>query len=52
MDRFVVIEWPEIQELMDLEGFEENSHLILDEKGLDKYGSSAYFVNEKWLISI
>lgn len=52
MNRYVIVRWPEIQELMGLDGFTENSHLILDEKGVDEYGSSAYFVNENWLISI
>lgn len=48
MDKFVVIQWPEIQELMDIEGFEENSYLVNDEKGMDAFGSSAYFVREHW----
>lgn len=52
MEKFVVVEWPEIQDLMDLEGFEDNAHLINDERGLDQYGSSAYFVNEEWLKTI
>lgn len=46
---FVVIMWPDIQEYMEIEGFEDNSHLINDEVGLDKYGFSAYFVNKAWL---
>lgn len=46
---FIIIMWPDIQEYMDKEGFRENSHLINDEVGLDKYGSSAYFVNKAWL---
>lgn len=48
-DCFVVIQWPEIQYLMDLDGFKENSHLINDEEGLNKYGSSAYFIKKEWL---
>jgi hypothetical protein len=48
-EKFIVVTWPESQNLMDLEGFEENCHLINDESGLDQYGSSAYFVNEDWL---
>lgn len=52
MEKFVVVEWPEIQDLMDLEGFEDNAHLINDERGLDKYGSSAYFVSEEWLANL
>ena len=46
---YVVIQWPHIQHYMDLEGFEENSYLINDEKGINEFGSSAYFVNEDWL---
>ena len=49
MKRYVVITWPESQDLMDRDGFEENCHLINDDKGLDEYGSSAYFVDENWL---
>lgn len=49
---YTVVTWPDVQYLMDKEGFEENSHLINDEKGLDKYGSSAYFVNFAWASAI
>lgn len=48
-DSFTPVCWPESQTLMDLEGFDENSNLINDEEGLEIYGSSAYFVNSKWL---
>jgi hypothetical protein len=48
-DKYEIIVWPEIQELMELDGFEDNSYLINDEKGLEEFGSSAYFVNTKWL---
>lgn len=48
-DCFVVIQWPEIQYFMDLDGFKENSHLINDEEGLNKYGSNAYFIKKEWL---
>lgn len=47
-DTFIVVTWPDVQELMDLDGFEENSCLINDEPLLDEYGSSAYFVRESW----
>ena len=47
--KFVVVCWPESQELMDIEGFEDHSHLINDEIGLMDYGSCAYFVDEEWL---
>lgn len=49
---FVIVQWPEIQELMDIEGFEENSCLINEEPFLSEYGSSAYFVRQCWLESI
>ena len=48
-ETFEIICWPEIQLLMDEEGFEENAFLINDEKGIEEYGSSAYFVNSEWL---
>jgi hypothetical protein len=48
-DKYEIIVWPEIQELMELDGFEDNSYLINDEKGLEEFGSSAYFVNSNWL---
>ena len=48
-ETFEVVCWPESQMLMELDGFEENSNLIDDDKGLLEFGSSAYFVNRKWL---
>lgn len=41
---FVVVQWPDVQELMEESWFREEAILINDEKGLDKFGSSAYFV--------
>lgn len=49
---YEVITWPEVQELMELDGFRENSYLINDEKGMEDFGSSAYFVSVNWLINI
>lgn len=46
---FEIVCWPDIQALMELDGFNENAYLINDEKGLEEYGSSAYFVNSDWL---
>lgn len=46
---FEVVCWPESQMLMELDGFEENSYLVNDDRGLHEFGSSAYFVNRKWL---
>ena len=48
-DKYVIIQFPEIQFLMEREGFNENCYLINDEYFLSLYGSSAYFVNESWL---
>lgn len=47
-EEFIAVTWPSCQELMELDGFRENSYLINDEKGLDDFGSSAYFINKKW----
>ena len=46
--KYVVITWPDIQHLMDKEGFREHSYLINDDKGIEDFGSSAYFVEEVW----
>lgn len=48
-DDFVIIQWPEVQCLMEEPGFETNASLANDEWTLDKYGDQAYFVNKKWL---
>ena len=48
-ETFEVVCWPESQMLMELDGFEENSYLVNDNKGLLEFGSSAYFVNRTWL---
>lgn len=39
-DDYVLIEWPDVQELFDIEGFDDNSCLG---------NESAFFVNKKWL---
>ena len=49
MTTYTVVTWPEVQLLLDLEGFKEHSYLINDEQGLDDFGSSAYFVETEWL---
>ena len=51
-DDYTVICWPEIQFLMPEEGFEENACLVISSKLEAVYGSSAYFVNKKWLNSL
>ena len=51
-DRFIVVTWPDIQNLMVFEDFNENACLINDQPFLDEYGSSAYFVRESWFNEI
>ena len=48
-DKFIVIAWPDIQDLMDKTGFDNNSLLINDGKLYEEYGDSAYMVRESWL---
>ena len=48
-EKYEVVTWPSVQNYMDIEGFEDNSYLINDVKGMTKFGSSAYFVNSEWL---
>ena len=45
---YIIICWPESQELMELYGFRENCSLINGERGLDTYGYSAYLVDKDW----
>lgn len=49
MGKYVVVTWPDSQDLMGKPGFRENSYLINDDKGIEDFGSSAYFVDEEWL---
>ena len=49
-DLFEVSTFPDVQYLMDVEGFDENAILINDEPFLSEYGSSAYLVRKSWLI--
>ena len=42
--KYILVEWPDVQYLMDKEGFKENSSLADEEK----FGRSAYFVSEEW----
>ena len=46
---YEVVTWPDVQELMTIDGFRENSYLVNDEKGIEDFGSSAYFVSVDWL---
>lgn len=46
-DDYIIIDWPDIQHYMDLEGFEENSSLLTpnDNMGIS---SSTYLINKEW----
>ena len=48
-DLYTIVEWPDSQELMNEEGFEENCYLVNDAKGIEEFGYCAYFVNKEWL---
>jgi hypothetical protein len=39
-DIYIIVQWPESQDFIG----KHNCHLINDEEGYEKYGSSAYFV--------
>ena len=43
-DNFLVVEWPESQELMEHEGFMDNCTLLLN----DGFGSASYLVRRDW----
>lgn len=49
---YIVITWPDVQELFEVEGFRENSYLINDDKGIEDFGSSAYFVDKDWYLDL
>lgn len=49
MDEFIVVTWnDDIQFFMEQKDFDENAYLINDEKGLEDFGLSAYFVRKSW----
>lgn len=47
--KYILIEWPEVQELMSYDDFDCHAHLVNDEGWIDQYGPSLYFVEENWL---
>lgn len=51
-DLYEIITWPDVQELMEEEGFDDNSVLINNEKLFDNYGNSAYLIRREWLCNI
>jgi hypothetical protein len=52
MTKYVIVEWPYSQELMEYDDFDCHSCLINDESWVDQYGSASYFVEEDWLKQI
>lgn len=50
MKEYIVLLFDEAQSLQDKEGFDSNSYLIEDEKGLKDFGSGAYFVSKEWYL--
>lgn len=51
MEDYVIIGWPDIQAYMDLEGFEDNSTLIIPNYSM-KLWVSTYLVDKKWYDSL
>lgn len=52
MTRYIIVEWPYSQELMDYEDFDEHACLINDDSWVEQYGNASYFVEEEWLNQI
>ena len=51
IEDFEIIEWPDIQAFMDIDGFRENSTLIHPNEHLG-INSTTYLVSKEWLNSI
>jgi hypothetical protein len=51
MEDYVIVGWPDIQYIMDKEGFEDNAVLLEpnDNMGI---GSCTYLVDKEWLETI
>ena len=45
---YILVTWPDIQLLMDKEGFNENACLANDWVFVEAYGACAYFVYKEW----
>lgn len=52
MEGTTIINWPESQYLMGQRGFEEHATLITAGPDYEKYGDSAYYVDNNWLNSL
>lgn len=51
MEEYEIVGWPEIQFIMDLDGFDDNATLIEENDSMG-IGSSTYLVSKEWLNSI
>ena len=51
MKDYEIIGWPDIQDIMDKEGFEDNATLINSNDNIG-IGSSTYLVDKEWLESL
>ena len=50
--KYIIVEWPYSQELMDYADFDEHACLINDDSWVEQYGNASYFVEEEWLNQI
>lgn len=48
MEDYEIVGWPDIQDIMDEEGFKENATLIEPNDAMG-IGSSTYLVDKEWL---
>lgn len=46
MNTYIVVKFPEVKKLMELEGFDDNCHLVVDPI---KFGPMAYMCDVVWL---
>ena len=44
--KYILVEWPEIQTLMEYDWFQREAILMNDPEFLNEIGSSAYFIPE------
>lgn len=47
--KYEIVTWPEVQDLMSFNDFNKHACLANDDYFVEKYGSSAYFVDSEWM---
>lgn len=47
MEGYILVGWPEVQKYMDLEGFEDNATLVMENPYMD-IGVSTYLIDKEW----